>query len=179
MLENLTFSDNGTKTKLDEVKEDVFQHYHDNLYAANLAIKSKNQLCGHYFRVLYQLLKFVFMNIPNGTNTRVFDANNIKNDQLSDNEKMYSNIVRSFLGYDITELLSINCYCDSQTDTYWKYKCLIERYSFLEHMPFEESSRSRAILEETINFYGDRTFGDNEYVREYQAGRGNTPHPAA
>lgn len=178
VLESLTiFPGNGTKSKLIEVKESVFGHNILDLGTANTAIKLKNNLCGHYFRALYQLLKFVFMSIPDSTTNRVFDADKIKKEELTNSEKMYSNIVRSFLGHDITELLSINCYCNDPKDTYWKYKCLIERYAFLEHMPFDETYRSKNILEKTIDSYDICAFGDNEYVSKYIANKELTTQP--
>jgi len=80
---------------------------------------------------------------------------------------MYTNIVRSFLSHDITRLLSINCYCKDSDDTYWLYKCLIERYSFLEHMSFVRGDEPVPILVKTINSYDICVFGDDEYVREH------------
>ncbi len=172
VLESLTSSRVGKRgTAVSEVIEKVSGSHSLNLDIANRTLKSENHLCGHYFRVLYQLLKFVYINIPDSTITRLFEADEIKNNKLSDDEKMYTNIVRSFLGYEITQLLSINCFCKNSDDTYWLYKRLIERYSFLEHMPFvtidKDNKMFQDILGLTIPSYDIRVFGDNEYVKWY------------
>jgi uncharacterized membrane protein len=138
-----------------------------NLESAKESLENKNFVCGHYFRILYQLLKFVAINTPGSKISEEFEANEIQYQMLTDNEKMYSNIVRSFLGHTATQLLSINCYCKDETNTYWRYKLLIERYSFFEHMPFERHGTIIPFLVETISSYELSAFGDNKYVKQY------------
>ncbi|PPK71756.1 putative phage abortive infection protein [Methylobacter tundripaludum] len=135
-----------------------------NLASAKVALEKKNNVCGHYFRVLYQLLKFIAINAPGSTIGAALEADKIQSSDVLANEKMYSNIVRSFLGYDITQLLAINCYCTDANDTYWKYKLLIERYAFLEHMPFEVNNGGHPILNETKNAYEKNAFGNSEFI---------------
>jgi len=136
-----------------------------NLTSAKMALEKQNSVCGHYFRVLYQLLKFIATNTPGSEIGEAFEADKIQSSEVKANEKMYSNIVRSFLGYDITRLLAINCYCTSPEDTYWKYKLLIERYKFLEHLPFKAADKELPILKETINAYDNNAFGNSEFLR--------------
>ncbi|MDP3589233.1 MAG: putative phage abortive infection protein [Methylobacter sp.] len=172
VLDSLTSPRAGKRvTVLSEAIEDILEPEGVDLDLANRILKSKNHHCGHYFRVLYQLLKFVFTNIHDSTITRVFDADHIKNDKLSDSEKTYTNIVRAFLGFEITQLLSINCFCKDSDDAYWLYKRLLERYSFLEHMPFntidENNEIFQKVLEEALISYDVRVFGDNAYVDWY------------
>ncbi len=76
---------------------------------------------------------------------------------------MYSNIVRSFLSYDATQLLAINCYCANSSDTYWNFKLLIERYSFLEHMPFKIKENDHVLLVSTKEFYEKNAFGRTQF----------------
>ena len=89
----------------------------------------------------------------------------IENEKVTDNEKMYSNIVRSFLGYWITQLLAINCYCKDEMDTYWRFKLLIERYAFFEHMPFESDKKESSLLKKTEGFYKSSAFGNSNFVK--------------
>lgn len=173
LLESLTNPRVGEKgTVISEVIENYSKYERDiDLDFAHKILESQNLLCGHYFRVLYQLLKFIATSSPGGTIGYSFEADKIKDENVSDNEKMYSNIVRSFLGYEITQLLSINCFCTDPDDTYWRYRLLIERYSFLEHMFFRgidnRNIKFMLILEETITSYDIRAFGDNSYVKWY------------
>jgi hypothetical protein len=112
------------------------------------------------------MLKFIATNSPGSSIGKSFESEKIENEQVSENEKMYSNIVRSFLGYDITQLLAINCYCSGPEDTYWKYKLLIERYAFLEHMPFELDKIPCPLLEKTKTIYKESAFGNSNFVNK-------------
>jgi hypothetical protein len=139
-----------------------------NLGIAKNILERKNAYCGHYFRILYQLLKFIATNVPGSTIGQAFEVNKITHTEASVIEKMYSNIVRSFLGYQITQLLAVNCYCKlDNSDTHWKYKLLIERYAFLEHMPFEVNNVSEHnILAEAKNYYEDSAFDNSDFVNK-------------
>jgi uncharacterized membrane protein len=164
-LENLTSPLAGRRgSKLDQVSGYVLSARVINLSDAKAVLETKNNLCGHYFRVLYQLLKFVATNAPGSTIGQTFEAAKIQFQELTSDEKMYSNIVRSFLGYDVTQLLSINCYCSGPTDIYWRYKLLIERYAFLEHMPFEINDEENRTLLKTKSFYEPSAFGNSNFV---------------
>lgn len=136
-----------------------------DLPSAKIAIEKINHLCGHYFRVLYQLLKFIAINTPGSVIGEEFKEEDIQSSKVLANEKMYSNIVRSFLGYPITQLLAINCFCLNSKDSYWKYKLLIERYAFFEHMPFEMDNEVHPLLKETIYAYEKNAFGESEFLR--------------
>ncbi|MHC8361756.1 putative phage abortive infection protein [Pseudomonas sp. LS2P72] len=153
------------RSDVDLVREAVFEKPASNLAGAKDALEKKNGLCGHYFRVLYQTLKFISTNVPDGHIGINFNENTIKSAQLAKNEKMYSNILRSFLSYDVTQLLAINCYCTSTQDTYWNFKLLIERYAFLEHMPFTIDSKSNKLLLNTERFYDQAAFGQSQFKK--------------
>lgn len=167
VLESLTTRPDGNSyTKLIEVIEWVFIKGGGatDLVSAKKALEEKNTYCGHYFRILYQLLKFVATNAPGSTLGPAFEADKIQSQELTADEKMYSNMVRSFLSYDVTQLLSINCYCKDPKNTYWRYKLLVERYSFFEHMPFEINNKENKILLETIKSYERSAFGNSNFV---------------
>lgn len=138
-----------------------------DLASAKAILEKRNFFCAQYLRVLYPLLKLIAINVPNSTIGHSFEADKIKYEQLSDDEKMYSSIVRSFLSYEVIQLLSINCYCTGSTDTYWKYKLLIEQYAFLEHMPFEIGNKENKILVQTISSYELSAFGNSEFVKNF------------
>ncbi len=136
----------------------------ETLSNAKIKLENYNYLCGHYFRVLYQLLKFIATSIPDSHFSDDFDSEKIIMLALAPNEKMYSNIVRSFISYDLTQLLAVNCYCDDSKSTYWKFKNLLERYEFLEHMPFEVDGNRNYMLETSVHYY-QKAFGDSGFVK--------------
>lgn len=144
----------------------VFSDKLTDLYEAKSAMEDKGNLCGHYFRILYQLLKFIAINVPDSMINDSFCEKDIINSPLLASEKMYSNIVRSFLNYNTTQLLAINCFCPNrELDTFWKYKLLVERYSFLEHMPFTNTRGKNLLLTQTKNFYEVNAFGNSDFIK--------------
>lgn len=170
VLDKLTTRPDGNSyTKLLEVREWVFlkDGGQTDLVSVKKALEEKNTYCGHYFRILYQLLKFVATNAPSSTIGQTFEADKIQSQELTADEKMYSNMVRSFLSYDVTQLLSINCYCTDPTNTYWRYKLLVERYSFFEHMPFKINNKENEILLQRISSYDRSAFGNSNFIKGY------------
>ncbi|MDB0034771.1 putative phage abortive infection protein [bacterium] len=125
-----------------------------------------NSSCGHYFRVLYQLLKLIAVNYKDNLISPKFSCDEINNSPITDGEKFYSNIVRSFISFDMAKLLAVNCVCESQDDTYYRYRLLIERYNFLEHMPIDNQ-----IMEGATENYDESVFGESEFFAEYKARR--------
>jgi len=134
-----------------------------SLNNAKSMLEANSHLYGHYFRILYQLLKFIAINSPNSQIGLNFNAENIKNSEVSLNEKMYSNVVRALFTNDIVQLLAVNCYCkNGENDSYWKYKLLVERYALFEHAPFRDCSRrydDDTIFAKIRNFYDKKAFG--------------------
>jgi hypothetical protein len=135
----------------------------DTLKSVNAEFKEKYKLHGHYFRVLYQLLKFIALNIPESKihsldkDTQPFTP--------STDEKMYSNMVRAFLSSEVVLLLAMNCYCSKgDDDIYWVYKWLVEHYAFFEHLPLDDktSQRREEFLSEIKEYYDKSAFGNNE-----------------
>ncbi|WP_336289726.1 putative phage abortive infection protein [Aeromonas dhakensis] len=147
---------------IDIVRKSVFKA--SSLNEAKDMLEEKNGYCGHYFRILYQLLKFIATNIPGGEIGSGFEKDKIIKSRMALNEKMYSNIVRSFLSYDLSQLLAINCYCAREDSTYWRYKLLLERYEFLEHMPFEINKKNNKLLLKTRDYYSV-AFGKSIFIK--------------
>jgi hypothetical protein len=126
-----------------------------------------------YFRVLYQLLKFIFINVPSKHIGTSFDEDGLKKRPVSSEEKLYSNLVRSILSNEIIQLLAINCFSNSNYKGYHEYKLMLQRYSFLEHMKFEIKYSNglsgynyiiKKSLIDTYNHYGDEAFGKSTEV---------------
>ncbi|WGV98870.1 putative phage abortive infection protein [Vibrio sp. YMD68] len=91
--------------------------------------------CNHYFRIIYHLLKYIVMNFDAENKPKDFDEAIER--RLTAEEKFYSNIVRSFLDKETTQLLAFNCISNS-ADEFYKYRLLVERYALLEHFHIEQ-----------------------------------------
>lgn len=117
-----------------------------------------------YFRVLYQVLKFIAKN--NITNAE----RNFSNDYLSnrvnineDSEKMYASLVRTFVPAKILPILALHCIqSDEEFSNLEKYRALIERYSFLEHVRLSDFEDNLAVF--LILDRYDYAFGDNDKI---------------
>lgn len=112
-----------------------------------------------YFRVLYQILKFVASNCPSSTVKYSCSRSLLKETNSSKEEKMYTSIVRSFLSEDIYYLLLINCFCESEDDKFFKYKLLVERYAFFEHFDPYRKDVIR-MVSKLLESYDNKAFGD-------------------
>lgn len=169
-LENLSSPRGNERSILGDIKTNIFAYGIKDLTSAKVTFEQYNYLCGHYFRVLYQLLKFIATNCPNGKIGAEFEEDKIKSVPLSSEEKMYSSMVRAFLDYDTTQLLAINCFCEhKENDSYWKYKLLIDRYSFLEHMAFDTYGEEDVLLIQLKSFYSLQAFGNSDFLEETEA----------
>lgn len=135
----------------------------NSLSTANIMLHKRNREVGHYFRILYQLLKLIATRCPETTLKGDFTPENILASKPSSDEKLYSNIIRSFLDVEMTQLLAVNCYCKDDMSPYWNFKCLIERYSFLEHMPFSSQSQDEKVFDEVVLHYRKIAFGKSTF----------------
>ncbi len=126
-----------------------------------LIMKKHSADMGHYFRVIYHLLKFILQNSQQFGKTLTFDVA-IQN-KLTATEKFYSNIIRSFLNTEIVQLLAINCLANDTEDDFYKYRLLIERYSMLEHLYIDSES-----MIEIYDEYNATAFGTNPNFLAYQ-----------
>lgn len=102
-----------------------------NLRDSKIMFRNNNYIFSDFFRNLYLLLKFVDSN-----------KNNISKHGL--NLKFYTNLIRSYLSVELTQLLAINCYIvdDEKDSNYENYRKFIEEYNFLEHMSFLDLERN-------------------------------------
>ena len=81
---------------------------------------------------------------------------------VSPTEKLYSNIIRSFLNGEVVRLLAVDCKVDEGHDFY-KFKLLIERYSLLKHIKFKDIPYLKDIIKE----YDISAFGENSEVKAF------------
>ncbi|WP_455844605.1 putative phage abortive infection protein [Pantoea agglomerans] len=145
-----------------------------------------------YFRILYQLLKFI------AEKHRPFngDKTNIINQQ-----KFYSSIVRSYIEKDIIGLIACNCLMVSkfilndlqkrESNQYKKYRDLLVTFSFLEHNKIQTLSKKDAqrfmgyltlyheekphdfykemnVRDAILTLYKNDAFGDNDTLKSYE-----------
>lgn len=138
-----------------------------NIEEAKRYLSEKDLVIGHYFRLLYQIMKFIALRCP-GTACEYWELKSSKpQSQPSAEEKFYSNILRSALDARTSQLLAINCYSPSQDHSYYAYRRLVERYAFLEHMPFKTPGKNPSpVLIDAYNAFEKSAFGDSDYVKE-------------
>ncbi|WP_346815499.1 putative phage abortive infection protein [Aeromonas hydrophila] len=91
-----------------------------------------NYIFGHYFRNLYQIIRFVAKN------------DNIK----TEHKKKYMNMLRAHLSSDELFFLFINC-TESMVDN-GEFRELLIEYSFLEHMPLEYNKTNKCYLNQGV-----------------------------
>ncbi|WP_229628078.1 putative phage abortive infection protein [Vibrio parahaemolyticus] len=140
----------------------------------------KNSQLRRYFRMLYQLLKFVATNHVENTE-RNFSEEYL-NSNVSLEEKRYSSLVRSMIPNNVLCLLSVNCCQGGKlTNSFRNYFLLLERYGFLEHLEFSPSLLFRPgqlgsvtpkmktnAQSEIICSYSLRAFDQNESLKSLQ-----------
>jgi len=130
----------------------------------------KDSISSHYFITLYQLLKLIATKYPRSEIGLDFDKNKLIESSASGEERFYSNIVRASLNHKVIQILAVNCFCKDEADSYFKYKLLIERYRFLEHMPFSHNSTgnfSDLLLKATVE-YNEKAFGNSIFLDAYK-----------
>jgi len=161
--------DLANKSKIGFVLSECFSDYRGLVVARGVMVNDYNGevslSINSYFRVLYQLLKFIALNNPYSSISRDDFIEGRKN-VVHGGEKMYSNIVRSILSSDALKLLAINCASPNFEDQYKKYRFLLDRYQFFEHVSYDEGDEVQMMfLEDCRKLYGDNCFGDNYFLK--------------
>jgi hypothetical protein len=162
---------------VDRTKESLFGRHWDfllNNSGPSLIRESKEYLLGvdptlnQYFRILYQVLKFVSTNSPVTLLAGRFEISILENTKASDSEKFYSNIVRSCVPENVYYLLGVNCFVEGGDDAYYPYKLLVERYAFFEHMPLDTFAvYNQKLVHEIILHYEKNAFGTSADYATY------------
>jgi hypothetical protein len=105
-----------------------------------LVYKEYSSVLGHYFRLLYQIVRFV-------------DDMKIEDEQ----KHLYTGIISAQLSQVEMELIYLNCL--SNKTGVGKFKPLVEKYGLLKAMPF--NSLARLGDEETLkSYYSPAAFGE-------------------
>ncbi|WP_176371003.1 putative phage abortive infection protein [Crenothrix polyspora] len=131
LLDVLTAASKGGST----VAGDLFLEIKCDAQPSKSKLLATETSFHQYARILYQILKFICIqntNYSSQADDQLLDI--LKNSPYSNDEKLYSSMVRALLSNDIYLLLVINCYVTEETDDFYKFKKLIERYSFFEHL---------------------------------------------
>ncbi|MCG0008955.1 putative phage abortive infection protein [Vibrio parahaemolyticus] len=99
---------------------------------ARRTILGNNNLC-KYYRVLYQLLKFIARNHPDNKK-RDFSLKYLGS-KPTEHEKAYSSLVRAMIPSNLILGLANNCaFGRTKNKDYLEYTLLVERYSMFEHL---------------------------------------------
>lgn len=118
-----------------------------------------------YFRILYQVLKFVAKNNTHNSK-KIFQTYYLGSKQnLSEDEKMYASIVRSFVPVELLPVLALNCITTyGGIQKLGEYQDLLERYEFLEHIRLERLQDNLAtfLILDSYSY----AFGDNSHVEK-------------
>jgi len=101
-----------------------------------------------FFLINYQLLKF----IKNNEDKKIINATEAKK---------YANIARAMLSESLYALIFINCIIPR----FAKYRELIERYHFFEHLVFARFNDPYVL--KVIHCYDISAFGDRENLHDY------------
>lgn len=150
-IEELLYQkDNDQNLILDSVYHRIFLYKLDESISEKRQKILRNAEISQYFIVLYQIFKNIDEKI---------DTDNFKL------KKSYSNILRANISTKILQLLAVNCYED-----FPEYKKHLEKFNFLEHMPFYFIMDHRLVnlkLLECLAVYDQNIFDRSIYFKEY------------
>ncbi|UOG93901.1 MAG: putative phage abortive infection protein [Candidatus Thiothrix sulfatifontis] len=122
-----------------------------------------------YFIVLFQMLKMLYIYFNGSENFS--KAGVLKLDSLTDDEKRYSNIVRAFVDARLGCLLAVNCLSGEKGKypNYRRFKSLLERYAFFEHIPINYTEHGKKEFFEYVvdkNLFNKNVFGYGYYYEK-------------
>ena len=127
-------------------------------------VLGSSTLC-KYYRILYQLLKFIARNHPYNEK-RDFSQEYLVLQPKVD-EKSYASLVRAMIPSDLLIGLAGNCVFGRTTDKdYLEYTLLVERYSMLEHLNMKNINNIYGINTRSYEFdficlFKKKAFGNN------------------
>ncbi|MGR4016587.1 putative phage abortive infection protein [Vibrio harveyi] len=128
------------------------------------------KLC-KYYRVLYQVLKFIARNHP--VNTAQEFSGDYLRQEPSKNEKAYSSLVRSMIPSDVLQGLAANCAVfDRDNSDFLEYILLVERYAMLEHLDVSSVIQGEFRIRDDLPLFGylcvykAEAFGNNTSLND-------------
>ncbi|HCG9875331.1 TPA: hypothetical protein NJ716_002303 [Vibrio parahaemolyticus] len=139
---------------------------------ARSKVLANDVLC-KYYRVLYQLLKFIARNHPSNEK-RQFSQEYLVLEPSAE-EKVYSSLVRAMIPSNLILGLAHNCALGrTTTKDYLEYTLLVERYAMLEHQKitglFSDSYlNTRSCQFDIISLYNQRAFGTNTSLSDFKS----------
>ena len=106
------------------------------------AIKSINQHyeLKSYFNLLFQILKFISISLSKNSESNNSEEEKLSHEYINSQERMYSDILRSFIPNIILKLLALNCLTidkfsqDYELETFCNFQGLLNRYALLEQL---------------------------------------------
>jgi len=140
---------------LDEINEVSEFSVRKTLEVSKKVIHKYNSEIGHYYRMLFQIMKMIDQN-----ENKISKFDNVEN-------AYYTNILRATLDYKLTQILAINTYYSEDFDPeYEQYAYYVRKYNFLEHMPFfvTKGRISESLLAIYLNC--DQGFGSSSFVNK-------------
>lgn len=105
----------------------------------------------HYFRIVYQILKFIDKKTPLQNNSQITEI---------ESKKIYSSMLRALINQEILILIALNACSTEETPSYHGYKNLIEKFEFLEHLKIDNLIYSMDLIKN----YKKEAFGDNIWL---------------
>ncbi|ENQ8053198.1 hypothetical protein ACEQ2M_000586 [Vibrio parahaemolyticus] len=112
-----------------------------------------NAKLSKYYRVLYQVLKFIARNHP--VNTKQKFTRDYLRQKPSKNEKAYSSLVRSMIPSDVLQGLAANCAVfDRDNSDFLEYILLVERYAMLEHLDVSSVIQGGFLIRDDLPSFG-------------------------
>lgn len=141
-----------------EEKNTSFPKYWDFFYYENC-----QEYFSSYFRICYQIVKFIDFNPDISGNILLKDKNVISG--YKSNKKVYFDIFRSQLSSSEITLLFFNC-LGSVGGKY--FKKIAERYGLFEHLPFFEKEHFKNRCVSFAYLYEKSAFEDNhQWIRYF------------
>ncbi|MDK1683454.1 putative phage abortive infection protein [Acinetobacter terrestris] len=145
--------DESTKNKIlneiDTVSEFTIEK---TLEESKKIIHKYNSEIGHYYRMLYQILKMV------DKNKKIAQFKNV---EIS----YYTNIVRATMDFKLTQILAINTYYSDNFDhEYKEFSALVKNYNFFEHMPFTIINKNISYQLLAFFLWNNNGFGNSSFV---------------
>lgn len=162
--EENTDGDHEDYKRIDDI-ENTFKKPTDCLtYLQDLILKEVE--LSQYFRILYQILKFVATNNVDGTVKKLKDGSfDIGSNIDKESEKMYTSIIRGFVPVKLLPVLALNCIPTKDGLHNLKiYKSLLERYEFLEHIRLDSLSLPENLATFLILDKYSHAFGENKDI---------------
>ncbi len=139
----------------------------DNTFDAETTRSSLFEVLGNchpMYNFLFEFLYYVYVNIPNSEYDPSGNVDSgISNNELAEDELMYSNIIRAILLPETLHILAVLCDCKTRGDSYYRFRLLVERYRFFEKMPIVANGKKARKLIGIQSRYNS-AFGNSMYI---------------